>query len=259
MSQGVFSGDNHYLYYPDESLRGCGNDANNLLLLAKTKLSWPESGLTVLKDVKAEVEQAAVLAMLSGSQGGNHFIWSHSSHGTNNPDAGQKDGLEELLCCTDLQEQHGLWASGYISAKWIGQMVLKVHPQDTLDIILDCCYAPAGGQLKAIGRSYDRARFLPRSEAGIPVDPMAGKLVAGGLPKNVALWSGCQSDQTSADAYIDNSWQGAFTAAFLKAFKPGRTRVDIIAAARKWLKDNRYAQIPHLYCGAVMAQKAVGA
>ncbi len=258
MHKALVVGINHYIYYPEESLRGCFGDADNLLTLAKNKLSWPEPGLIVFKDTKAADEQAAVLSMVSDSWGGNHFIWTHSSHGTNNPDAGQKDGLEELLCCADLQEQDGLWVSGFISARWIGQLVHKVHPKDTLDIILDCCHAPAGGQLKALGRTYDRAKFLPRSEVGIPVSPMAGKLAQGGLPKNVALWSSCQPDQTSADAYIDNSWQGAFTAAFIMSFDPKRTRVDIIAAARRWLTDNRHQQTPHLYCRAGMAQGMVG-
>jgi hypothetical protein len=74
------------------------------------------------------------------------------------------------------------------------------------------------------------------------------------VPPNVCLWSACESDQTSADAYIDGKWQGAFSAAWRKFFKLGRSRSDIIYYARKWLRDNRYDQVPHLY-GAGLANE----
>jgi len=131
----------------------------------------------------------------------------------------------------------------------------QVRPVDTLDIILDCCNAPEGSQLKLMGRRYGAAKFLPRSIAGAKVDPKAGKMINTFIPSNVALWSACQPDQTSADAYIDGSWAGAFTAAFLKSYREGRSRSDIIFYARKWLKDNGYQQVCHLYAGQSMALK----
>jgi hypothetical protein len=73
------------------------------------------------------------------------------------------------------------------------------------------------------------------------------------IPENVALWSACESNQTSADAYIDKQWQGAFTAAFIASFMKGKNRADIVADARKYLRKNNYQQVPHLYCWQKMA------
>jgi metacaspase-1 len=250
----VFVGTNHYLHYPQDELRGCIPDAKNLWMWVAAKMEWPEDDLMILKNSQAANEKAGVLEMVSRPGPARQMIWSHSSHGSNNPDTGQIDGLEELLCCADLRERNGLWdTETCITAAWIGEMVKQVRPQDTLDIILDCCHAPEGGQLKALGLTYNRGRFMRRSITPVAVKPKTVAQTFTLMPPNVALWSACQPEQTSADAYIDNSWQGAATAAFLKSWKPGRTRADMIATARKWLKVNGYAQTPHLYCRQTMA------
>jgi metacaspase-1 len=260
----VLAGINTYRNYPEDTLKGCVQDAQNLRTWLFNFLGFKDSAINLLLDSRetAAGEKAAVAAMIAAAGPGDRLVWSHSSHGTNNPDSTQRDGLQEILCCYDLREKGGDWDEDTgILARWIGQAVTKLHPKATLDIIIDACHAPEGSQLKALGRSYSRARFLPRSMVGVPVKPktLAGMDRAYRLPANVALWSACQPEQTSADAYIDGHFQGAFTAAFLKSCKPGRTRADMIATARKWLKDNRYAQTPHLYCGQALALSPMGA
>jgi hypothetical protein len=123
--------------------------------------------------------------------------------------------------------------------------------------LIDACHAPAGGQLKELGLSYSRARFMPRPVAvlGRSVDPMAGRIKDGMIPPNVALWSACEPSQTSADAYIGETWQGAFTAAFLNSWQIEACRSDIIHYARAYLKAGGWAQVPHLYCNHDMAMR----
>lgn len=253
----ILAGVNHYLD-PGDELRGCIPDAQNLWRLLNFQLDIPEREIVLLKDRQAAAEKAIVKTLVESAGPGTHLIWSHSSHGTNNPDPAQKDGLQELLCCTDTREKNGLWdLDTVISAQWIGQTIALLHPEARLDIIIDACHAPEGSQLKALGRSYGRARFMPRSEVGVPVKPLASRVIQAGIPANVCLWSACAPWQTSADAYIDGAWQGAFTAAFLKAFKPGRSRSDIIFHARKWLAVHGYRQEPHLYGHGAMVQEAL--
>lgn len=261
MKLAVLSGINLYQHYPDESLRGCGTDMRNLRLFLVNEIGFQPKDIFMLQDsqAKAAAEKKAVLEAISRAKDGDHIFWGHSSHGSNNPDPSQKDGLQELLCCYDLQEKGGLWVEDTcITAKWIGEAIAELHPGVTMDIILDCCNAPEGSQLKSIGRRYDRARFLPRSIVGTPVKPLAMKIIQAGIPANVCLWSACEPHQTSADAYIDKRWQGAFCASFLRAYKAGRSRSDIIHYTRKWLKDNRYSQRPHLYCKPEMATRKLG-
>lgn len=263
MTQAVLTGINLYKNYchppNDDTLRGCVDDMNNLRLWFVHQLNGDPSDYLLLQDSRAsaKTEKAAVLDMVVSQEGpGKQLIWSHSSHGSNNQDPSQRDGLEELLCSYDIREVNGLWdEETVITARWIGALLPKVRPIDTLDIILDCCNAPEGSQLKDMGRRYEAAKFLPRSVVGARVCPDEGRLVNTPMPPNIALWSACQPNQTSADAFIGQQWQGAFTAAFLGAQKAGRGRQDIIFYARKWLKENGYQQVCHLYAGQSMALK----
>lgn len=268
MNQAVLAGYNIYGRYPGDVLRGCDNDANNLRRLIETNLRFDQVMLLLDAKSSAEIEMAAVWKMVTSQTGpASHLVWGHTSHGSNNPDLSQRDGLQEILCCYDLKEnkETGLWISGFISAKWIGELSARVRPIDTLDIILDCCNAPEGDQLKAIGRSYNCARFLPRSLVGVPVKPKTVQAIRSTIPRNVALWSACEPQEASCDAYIDGSFQGAFTAAFLKAFSPNKSRANIMGkigqpgTIRDWLYKNRFQQKPHLYCWPAMAQGRFGA
>jgi hypothetical protein len=258
-NQAVISGVNDYRYAPYDRLRGCAEDSQGNNLLAQNHLKFRPDGINLFIDSMAEAGRikAKVWEIVVTSRGGNHLLWTHSSHGTNQVDPTQADGMQELLCCYDTREKNGQWdMDTVISAKFVGEIVAQVHPDDRMDIIFDCCYAPEGSQLKAMGLSYARTRFMPLREVNmiprmVQIDPKPK-----GLPSNVCLWSACESDQTSADAYIDGKWQGAFSAAFRKFFKVGRSRSDIIYYARKWLKDNQYEQVPHLY-GVDLAGKSL--
>jgi metacaspase-1 len=258
MNQAVITGINLYRDSPENTLRGCVQDAQNFNLLAQNYLDFDPDGVILLLDSQATAvrEKSAVHLVIARSRPGDHILWTHSSHGTNNPEPTQADGLEELLCCHDTRERDGIWdADTVISAKFIGEVIKKLHPEARMDIVLDCCHAPEGNQLRAMGMSYSRARFLHSSvnmvSRSVVIDPKPTK-----MPPNVCLWSACESDQTSADAYIDGKWQGAFSASWFKFFKVGRSRSDIIYYARKWLKDNQYDQIPHLY-GVGLAEQVM--
>ena len=62
------------------------------------------------------------------------------------------------------------------------------------------------------------------------------------------LISGCKDNQTSADAFIDNKYQGAMTWALISVIKenPGITFRNAHAKVVKKLANRRYTQIPQL-------------
>ena len=79
--------------------------------------------------------------------------------------------------------------------------------------------------------------------------------------KNHILWSGCKSDQTSADAIIEDEWHGAFTYylnKFIKAQNNGMTRKEIITKTRKDLKEENFTQIPQLECNTKFTNFKIG-
>ena len=67
---------------------------------------------------------------------------------------------------------------------------------------------------------------------------------------NVLLISGCKDNQTSADAYINQMFQGALTHGFLYAVKKCRSDnlFEFVSFIRRYLKSHRYSQTPQLSC-----------
>ena len=66
--------------------------------------------------------------------------------------------------------------------------------------------------------------------------------------KNVVMFSGCQDDQTSADASIGGSAVGAMSWAFLKTMGEGgvnQSYIEVLQNTRAALKG-KYTQVPQL-------------
>lgn len=69
------------------------------------------------------------------------------------------------------------------------------------------------------------------------------------------LWAGCKDNQTSADAYINNSYNGAFTYFFCKHMRASGgslSRNELLRRVRQSLQHNGYSQIPQLECEATV-------
>jgi hypothetical protein len=68
----------------------------------------------------------------------------------------------------------------------------------------------------------------------------------------VFMISGCTDKQTSADAYINNKYNGALTWSYLETLKTSskiRTWRELVKTMRDKLKFNNYSQIPQFSCG----------
>ena len=85
---------------------------------------------------------------------------------------------------------------------------------------------------------------------------------------NIALWAGCKSNQTSADAYIDSKYQGAMTWAFCQSLKDGcwtkwvtkdthRVRERVMNRIHGFLSADGYDQIPQLEASDAMKKMEV--
>lgn len=232
------TGINEYLYNPDQNrLRGCGNDARNLAARFKCKYTM----LLDSKAIKANIF-AAWRETRDKCQPGDRLRLTQSSH-----------GIPEGICCFDLNILNGDWnPAGYISYHEIAEFCAEIPESILTEILIDACHCE--DQLKDLGRVYGKAKFM-RTENDMPLLTTPVKVAQPTLVKsNVIYWAACEPNQTSADAYIDNQPQGAFTAAFLK-FEQGHSRSDIIYYARDWLGKNGYGQRPHLYAGHELAME----
>lgn len=66
---------------------------------------------------------------------------------------------------------------------------------------------------------------------------------------NVVMISGCKDEQVSMDAFIEGSYQGAMTNAFLVALNNSSTYKELINNMRTRLLRGEFTQIPQLSSG----------
>ena len=70
---------------------------------------------------------------------------------------------------------------------------------------------------------------------------------------NHALFSACQDNQTSADAFINGTYNGAFTYYLAKHLRDNQgviTRAELIKRVQASVAFNGFSQVPQLECVA---------
>lgn len=220
-------------------LRGCINDVENMknILISKYKYkaenikmltenepknSWPTS-INIIAQLKELIRK---------SYDDCSEIWIHySGHGSNVKDynGDEKDGRDEVIIPLDYSKY------GVISDDVLNRYI-KYFP-DKLRVIcfFDCCYSGTILDLKY--------KYIGDDEYAVENENDKTK-------GNVVMISGCSDTQTSADSYINNTWSGAMTAAFLYSItysEEGQLNfIQLLNSMRVYLEKSRYSQIPQL-------------
>ncbi len=249
-------------------LRGCVNDVTNMRDVMKTYWGFTNADIRVLTNSRAS--KANILARLrwlvTGAKPGDFLVFHYSGHGSQIRDRNGdelSDGMDELICPWDMA-----WDTGtYITDDDLHAIFAPVPAGVLLEVFLDSCHSGTG--LKAIdfGRPAElgpvnetRSRFLPppidiacRSEGEEEILPrknlMRSASAAKAASKHHILWAGCKSNQTSADAFIAGSFNGAFSYYFCKIIREtgnNISRSEVLRRLRSTLAHNGYDQIPQL-------------
>jgi metacaspase-1 len=265
-------GINKYKYYPEYKLYGCVNDVKNLKRFLIEYLNFKDSEITVLTDEKAtkmNILREASNLVFRGHEGLLDYIFiSNSSHGSQQPTGSleEPDGLDEIYCPHDIQESNGIWDKNSVIVDDEWYALLSQLPKEVIvEFLSDACHS--GDSLRAanlfnIGAVPVRNRFIPPpfmlgyGEFDIKLFDMTA--THNPPLQNVILWSGCKSDQTSADAFINHSYQGAFTCFFLKNYQHSKFRNEIIQDINDDLDKNKYEQDPQLECSDELGIKPIG-
>ena len=95
-----------------------------------------------------------------------------------------------------------------------------------------------------------------REEVDLPVHRIAPPK----NPRSHVLFSGCRDNQTSADAYIDGTYNGAFTYFFCKHLRKTEgniSRAVLLKNLRASLSYEGFDQVPQLECPAPAKKKNV--
>jgi len=269
----------NYRDTPNE-LRGCINDINNHKATLKKFFGYEESEMMMLSEDESKENwpyKQRILEgfqwLLQGATEGDQLFLQYSGHGSQMTDRTGKEpsGLSDCICPLDCDKP---WPAHIILDTEIHTYVYDKLPKGVkLTCLFDCCHSgtmanldvnrglrPATARAISSPEEYRGSRRMdpPRDVAepakidpeGTDVGPPTGfrRAIQGHSDKLVWVYSGCQDEQTSADAYEDGMYQGAFSWAFRKAMEEHRwsmKHADLIVRIRSILR-RRYTQIPAL-------------
>ena len=268
----LFVGINKFAKYPQFTLSGCVNDARDMAALYKKQFGFAAAEVKVLVDAAATKKaimdelKAMVKAACAGKL--DHLVFAMSSHGTQIADTGNEepDGQDEAFVPHDIAEKAGDWDPAHIIVDdELHDLFIQLPATVLLEVYLDTCHSGTGLKGAEFGLHAPRARFVspPSRGFGKPPARMRGfSLERSGTAKaKQVLWSACKANQTSADAYFDGRYNGAFTYFYIRAAQAATaktTRAQLLAAVRKALAG-KFSQIPELDCKATERKaKALG-
>lgn len=263
-------GINHFRNYPSASLQGCVNDVKNFTSMIKDLLGFTREDIITLTDeeaTKANIMNNLEMLVEEAEQGKlKYIIFSLSSHGTQVPDKDEDedDAADEAFCPHDLAQKGNQWDPDFIILDDELNALFKRLPQDVLlEVYLDTCHSGTG--VKSIDMLLTRKpRYLPppsleafRELEGRSSRGLTKKLlqITQTNPVHHILWAGCKADQTSADAHIGDSWNGAFTYYFCQVMRECNNRLSrkkVLKKVREYLREGQYTQIPQLECEATV-------
>jgi metacaspase-1 len=104
--------------------------------------------------------------------------------------------------------------------------------------------------------SLSRTLYILLDEDELPVK----RMMKTANSTNPVLFAGCRDNQTSADALISGTYNGAFTYYFCKHLRDtqgGVSRAELLKRLRASLKYEGYDQVPQLECLGTAKKKKV--
>ena len=268
MNKAVIAGVNVY-QRPGCNLRGCINDVTNMRDILMRFYGFKAEDIRVVTDERAT--KANIMARLdwlvTGNKEGDRLLFHFSGHGSQVRDRDGdelSDRLDELICPTDMN-----FDGIYILDDDLRGVFSKLAPGVICDVILDSCHSGtgtrefveepcSGWKMEGAPDEYIKPRymeppidFLSRYDVNddLPVKKVLRAMENGMEAMNHCLFAGCRDNQTSADAYINNTYNGAMTYYLCKTIRNAGgkiTRKELVRLTNASLLYNRYFQTPQL-------------
>ena len=250
---------------PGADLRGCINDVKNMQGVLTQMYGFAGKDITVLTDFAATTKamQAAMSKLVREARQGDVLLLHYSGHGSNVQDVSgdEPDRRDEILCPTDLD-----WHKPLLD-DWLRKTFDRLRTGVSLTVIMDCCHSGTNTRVVLPPDAPSIPRYLPNpldileAESGRKLrGKVKGSLRVSSAPKreksdvvdaNISelLIAGCRDTQTSADAYIGGSYNGALTYCLVETLKAGGGNISFRAlhdGTIKRLKQGGYDQVPQL-------------
>jgi hypothetical protein len=260
----VLIGINRY-QVPGADLRGCVNDVSNLQKALTQYYGFSGKDITVLTDLKAtkKAMQAAIQKLVAGGKKGDVLLLHYSGHGSNVPDdnGDEADKREEILCPTDLD-----WKDPFRD-DWLRQTFDTLKPGVNLTVIMDCCHSGTNTRAILPPDAPIKQRYLPSPWDLVAVE--SGRKLTGSVSSELRvsprgrrkkadivhadicelLITGCRDTQTSADAFINGTYNGALTYYLVETIREANGKLSYEALHKQTLaklKKGAYDQVPQL-------------
>jgi len=236
-------------------LKGCINDSNNMHNFLAAR------GFTEIKMLQEEAAttdgiKAGLAWLTADTVPGDVIVFHYSGHGSQLPSSIEADGFEEIICPVDLN-----WLDKVITDDTLRAAFNKVPNGVNTTVILDCCHS---GTMLDQTESLNADVAAPKALKSVkdsrylkPPVKIANKLKTRSLVdwqasrdvnESALLIAGCHANQTSADAVINGSPQGAATAALLRSAiaNPAITYRSLIGEMCDFMVAGKYTQVPEL-------------
>ena len=129
----------------------------------------------------------------------------------------------------------------------VAKAISTLHPGATVLILPDSCFS--GTITRAPGMGLVEEKHPSKNRFYDPGLPLRKKVKTKLFVKSNIRWiviSGCGEHQTSADAYINGKYNGAFTFYAALTLKAGMTYKEWFAELRKYLPSAAFDQSPTL-------------
>ena len=209
---GLLVGINKYPY--PNMLRGCIDDNVDLKAGVVEMCKFNAKGLAVIQDKKATTKniKTALVKIVGMLKPGDRFLFQYSGHGAQMTDV---DISTDCVCPWDFD-----WSpQRAITVADFHAIFEKIPAGVTALWISDSCHS--GDLCRSFyGKGVPRMFYRDMGEDQAPIPPAdtTFRTIANAMP-NIALVSGCQSNQTSADAYINGRYNGALTYFLLQVLR----------------------------------------
>jgi metacaspase-1 len=216
-------------------LNGCINDVRSIREFLIKQCDYQASNIRLLIDEPGNVSptrsniEENIRWLVSGNMPGDKLFFHFSGHGAHITDRNgdEMDGRDEVLCPLDFETR------GVILDDWLFQnMVSRVVKGCRLWGFTDCCHSGTMFDLKynlksnckyKKGGNVKNIQYNPQdwtNEFSLFTERN------GDIPGDVCLFTGCEDNQTSADAFINSKHQGAFTNCLLETLQAKCVRLQ---------------------------------
>lgn len=214
----------------DAELLGCGNDIKNIRDMLIKFFNYEARNITMLSEdpniarpTRSAIENG-ITQLVANCKAGDTLLLYYSGHGASIGDTNrdETDGKDEVIVPLDYIQR------GVITDDWLhSNLVTRIPQGANLWVFMDCCHSGTMVDLKfnyksrcVYKNSTSKPQNIPYNGNDWSTQFLLSLEQRNDVVGNVCLISGCQDEQTSADAQgLGTQNQGAFTYCLLETVR----------------------------------------